>query len=81
MGGIIDCMEMSLSKLREIVMDKKPFMLQFIGLQGTVHDLKESESLSVMFNSLQPHDLYSPWNSLGQNIGVDFLFSRGLPHP
>ena len=30
----------------------------------------ESESHSVLSNSLQPHGLYSPWNSLGQNTGV-----------
>ena len=46
---------------------------------------------SVMSNSLQPHGLYSPWTSPGQNIGVDSLsllqgiFSTqesnpGLPH-
>ena len=29
-----------------------------------------SESCSVMSNSLQPHGLYSPWNSPGQNTGV-----------
>ena len=28
----------------------------------------------VMSNSLQPHGLYSPWNSLGQNTGVGSLF-------
>ena len=27
-------------------------------------------SCSVMSNSLQPHELYSPWNSPGQNTGV-----------
>ena len=27
-----------------------------------------------MSNSLQPHGLYGPWNSLGQNTGVDALF-------
>ena len=27
----------------------------------------------VMSNSLQPHGLYSPWNSPGQNIGVGSL--------
>ena len=32
-----------------------------------------SESCSVMSNSLGPHGLYSPWNSLGQNTGVDSL--------
>ena len=30
----------------------------------------ESESHSVKSNSLQPHWLYSPWNSPGQNTGV-----------
>ena len=30
----------------------------------------ESESHSVMTNSLQPHGLYNPWNSPGQNPGV-----------
>ena len=33
----------------------------------------ESESCSVMSNSLQPHGLYSPWNSLVQNTGVGSL--------
>ena len=33
----------------------------------------ESESHSVMSNSLLPHRLYSPWNSPGQNTGVDTL--------
>ena len=31
------------------------------------------ESSSVVSNSLQPHGLYSPWNSLGQNTGVGSL--------
>ena len=44
-----------------------------------------------MFNSLQPHRLYSPWNSPGQNTGVGSHFllqgifptqgsNPGLPH-
>ena len=34
----------------------------------------ESESRhSIVFNSLQPHGLYSPWNSPGQNTGVSSL--------
>ena len=33
----------------------------------------ESESHSVVFDSLQPHGLYSPWNSPGQNTGVGSL--------
>ena len=32
--------------------------------------MKESESLSVMSDSLQPHGLYSPQNFPGQNTGV-----------
>ena len=33
----------------------------------------ESESCSVLSDSLQPHGLYSPWNSPGQNTGVGSL--------
>ena len=51
----------------------------------------ESERHSVMSHSLQPHGLYSPWNSLGQNTGVSSLSllqgifltqgsNPGLPH-
>ena len=51
----------------------------------------ESESHSVMSSSLRPHGLYSPWNSPGQNTGVDSLsllqeifpaqeLNPGLPH-
>ena len=35
--------------------------------------VSESESHSVMSDSLQPHGLYSPWNSPGQKTGVDSL--------
>ena len=51
----------------------------------------ESESLSVMSDSLRPQGLYSPWNSPGQNTGEDSLCllqgifptqesNPGLPH-
>ena len=33
----------------------------------------ETESCSVVSDSLQPHGLYSPWNSPGQNTGVGSL--------
>ena len=33
----------------------------------------ESGSCSAVSDSLQPHGLYSPWNSLGQNTGVGSL--------
>jgi len=35
--------------------------------------VKVSENRSVVSNSLQPHGLYSPWNSPGQNIGMGSL--------
>ena len=44
----------------------------------------ESESHSVMSDSLRPHGLYSPWSSLGQNTGVGnlpFLSPGDLPNP
>ena len=52
---------------------------------------RESESRSVVSDSLRPHGLYSPWNSPGQNTGVDNLslfqgifliqgLNRGLLH-
>ena len=55
------------------------------------HHQSESESGSVVSNPLQPHRLYRPWNSLGQNTGVGSLFllqgifptqgsNTGLPH-
>ena len=34
----------------------------------------ESESHSVVSDSLRPHGLNSPWNSLGQNTGVGSLY-------
>ena len=38
-----------------------------------------SESRSIMSSSLQPHGLYSPWNSPGQNSGVGRLsFLQGI---
>ena len=41
-----------------------------------------SESCSVVSDSLQPHGLYSPWNSPGQNIGVGSLsILQGLLNP
>ena len=35
--------------------------------------LTNSESRSVVSDSLRPHGLYSPWNSPGQNTGVGSL--------
>ena len=39
----------------------------------------ESESRSIVSDSLRPHGLYSPWNSTGQNTGVGSLsFFQGI---
>ena len=54
-------------------------------------NIGESEVHSVMSNSVWPHGLHSPWNSPGQNTGVDSLsllqgifptqgLNPGLPH-
>ena len=53
--------------------------------------MSESESCSAVSDSLQPHGLYSPWNSPGQNTAVGSLsllqgifptqrLNPGLPH-
>ena len=39
----------------------------------TVRAVSESESRSVVSDSLRLHGLYSPWNSPGQNTGVGRL--------
>ena len=56
-----------------------------------ISEWSESESCSVMSDSLQPRGLSSPWNSPGQNTGVGSLsllqgifpiqvLNPGLPH-
>ena len=53
------------------------------GSDNQLQKQNESDSWSVTSDSLWPHGLYSPWNSLGWNTGVGGLFpSPGdLPNP
>ena len=49
-------------------------LLHYRDVSGTFpFEAYESETRSVMSNSLQPRGLYSPWTSLGQNTGVGRL--------
>ena len=43
----------------------------------------QTESLSVISDSLRPHEPYSPWSSPGQNTGLGnfFPFPTDLPNP
>ena len=47
------------------------------------HAESESESRSVVSDSLRPYGLYSPWNSPGQSTGVGSLslLQGDLPNP
>ena len=45
-------------------------MLKYDAVSEIFTRITESESHSVMSNSLRPHGLYSLWNSPGQNTGV-----------
>ena len=55
----------------------------FFYLSASSSSVCESESSSVVSDSLWPHGLYSPWNSPGQNTGVGslFPFPGDLPDP
>ena len=56
---------------------------QVLALSGPRSQVEsESESRSVVPDSLRPHGLYRPWDSPGQNTGVGTLSLLGdLPNP
>ena len=54
-------------------------ILQAKVLEWASIPFSKSESRSVVSDSLQPHGLYSPWNSPGQNTGVgDLSLLQGI---
>ena len=66
-------------------------LLPVNSMKNTFSTYSESESCSVVSDSLRPHGLNSPWNSPGQNTGVGNLsllqevfptqgLNPGLPH-
>ena len=68
-----------------------PFLCQHKSGLWQVKESESEESCSVVSDSLQPHGLYNPWNSPGQNTGVGSLsllqgifptqgWNPGLPH-
>ena len=65
--------------------------IEWLNWTEALEESSESESHSVVSDSLQLHALYSPWNSPGQNTGVGSLSllqgifpiqgsNLGLPH-
>ena len=65
------------------MIDIKSFFQMMINIKSFLHlkqcERSESESFSVVSDSLRPHGLYSPWNSPGQNTEVGSLsFLQGI---
>ena len=66
----------------KICYDQNIYFQDFPGgweIKNPTTDAGESESCSVLSDSLWPHELYSSWNSPGQNTGVGSLsFLQGI---
>ena len=73
LGELSNCSKVKYHCLALHQKKKKRFAKPFCKFQFLACSWLESESRSVMSNSLQSHGLYSPWNSPGQNTGVGSL--------
>ena len=105
LDSFTDSMDMCFSKLQETVKDREAWRAVVHGVtkswtwlsNWTIEMVwlclseRESESHSVVSDSLWPHGLYSPWNSPDQNTGVGSCsllqgifptqgLNPGLPH-
>ena len=77
MDGITDSIDMSLSKLWEIVKDRKPGVLQSMGSQRVRHDLTEQQLVSsVQESKTVIHKLIFILFRVFSHIGHYRVFSR-----
>ena len=67
------CYRRVLVRIYEVCLKKTNTTSNRLNRSNSSFIFVESESCSVVSNSLWPHGLYRPWNSLGQNTGVGSL--------
>ena len=72
------CVSKGLSQKNEVSQRSFGYMMDNLKITSSPEKVScyfiyESESRSVMSNSLRPRGQYSPWNSLGWNTGVGSL--------
>ena len=78
------CVSKGLSQKNEVSQRSFGYMMDNLKITSSPEKVScyfiyESESRSVMSNSLRPRGQYSPWNSLGQKLEwIAILFSRGI---